>query len=246
MKPHWKWGTAIGAGVLAIGTFIVLAEEQKLTLDQVPAKAREALLKAAGGARITEIEKENEKGVEVYEAEWVVDGKEHELAVTADGKPVAENEEAEDDELTIDQVPAKAREALLKLAGDNRITEVEKEKEHGVVAYEADWAVNGREYSACVSADGEIIETEETINTNDVPEAVRAAAAKLLPGAEKLKFEKTVKIEYEISGVVNGKKREIEVSPAGASGNGEGKDGGKDDDDDDDDQDDDDAKEAGK
>lgn len=116
---------------------------------------------------------------------------------------------------SLDQVPEKAKAALMKLAGDNKILEVESEKEHGVAVYEASWKVDGREVEAEVTGDGVLLELEEGVDAQDVPEAVRAAAEQSLAGAEKIHYEKHTVVVYEAEGRVNGKAKEITVSPTG-------------------------------
>ncbi|HON67823.1 MAG TPA: hypothetical protein PLS23_15130 [Phycisphaerae bacterium] len=205
-------------GVLGLGTLAVWAvakeKEEKITIDQVPPAAREALIKAAGGATILKVERENENGVVVYEAKWTTDGVKHEAKVTAEGQPVEEEEE-EDEVITMEQVPAQAREALMKLAGAAKITKVEKENEDGTVAYEAEWLVDGKEHSAAVTAEGALVGSEETVDAKDVPLAVRQAAEKRFPNVAKLIFEKETKVEYEVTAVIDGKEHEIELTPGG-------------------------------
>jgi len=117
--------------------------------------------------------------------------------------------------VTLDQIPAKAREALQKLAGTNKIVEVEAEKEHGIQVYEAEWIADGTEVEAEVTADGVLLEMEEAVKVEAVPPAVRAAAEKALAGAPKLQYEKHTVVFYEAEGKVNGKKKEVSISPAG-------------------------------
>ena len=133
---------------------------------------------------------------------------------------------------------------MLKLAGDEKITEVTKENEDGAMTYEAEWTVQDNAHGAAVTEDGVLLELEETLNIKDVPESVRKAAEKLLAGAEKMTFEKEMKIVYEVSGTVNGKKKEVKISPAGLTRGHKGKhkDVNKDKDDDDDHEDKDDDK----
>jgi len=211
------------------------AKEVKVTLDQVPAAVREAFLKAAGDAKITEIEQEEENGVTTYEATFVANGKKKEIEVTADGKVIEEEEEADEEKeekITMDQVPAKAREVLMKLAGEGKITEVVKETDDGAVSYEAEWTIKGLSYEAEVTEEGALISSEETMDANAVPEAVRKAAAKLFPAGAKLTFTKEIEVTYEVSCTIDGKEKEIEISPAGTVDDDEG-----DDEDDDDDED---------
>ncbi|MHC4915645.1 MAG: PepSY domain-containing protein [Planctomycetota bacterium] len=83
-------------------------------------------------------------------------------------------------------------------------------------------------------------ETEEKVPLSKVPEVVKAAALKAVPGIVLTGAEKEVengKVVYELEGTVRGKKYEIEVTPEGKVLEVE-----EDDDDDDDDADDDDDK----
>lgn len=221
----------VGAAVLVVWAE---AKEEKVTLDQVPAAAREALTKAAGDAKITKIEKDDENGVVVFEATFVVDGKKKEAKVTVDGKAVKEEGEGDEDEkegeedkskeekIMMDQVPAKAREALMKLAGDAKITAVTKETDDDEVSYEAEWTVKDLAHSASVTEEGALISAEEVMNPNAVPEAVRKAAAKLFPAGAKLVFEKETKVTYEVTCTIDGKEKEAEISPGGQVEDNEG------------------------
>jgi hypothetical protein len=134
--------------------------------------------------------------------------------------------------INVDQIPAKAREALQKLAGSNPIIKVESEKEHGVQVYEAAWTADGTKTEAEVTADGVLLEMEEWVKADKVPQAVRETAEKALAGASKLSYEKHTVVFYEVEGKVDGKKKEVSISPAGKLMSQEDED--KDDDDDDD------------
>lgn len=118
-------------------------------------------------------------------------------------------------DLTLDQVPAAAREALLKLAGDNKIVSVETEKENGIQVYEAEWVARGVSIEAEVTADGVLLEMEEDVKADSVPEAVRTTAEKALAGADKITYEKHTVVFYEVEGKVAGKGKEVSISPAG-------------------------------
>ncbi len=138
----------------------------------------------------------------------------------------------DDEQISIDKVPAKAREALLKHAQGAKFTEVEREKVRGVVFYEAEWMVDGREHEAKVTADGSLVELEEEVDAQSVPAAVRKAASKAFPKSAKLTFEKKTIVLYEVEAKVDGKEREVLISPSGQVHDEH------DDDDDDDDDDD--------
>ena len=146
----------------------------------------------------------------------------------------------DEEEVTLDQVPPAVRQAILKLAGHAKITEIEREEKNGAVYYEAEWEVHGREAEATLTAGGEVIELEEEVSASDVPDAVRQLAAKKFPGDTKIEYERITMHFYEIEGKVAGRARELLVTPAGKILHGEEEDDDHDDDhDDDDDQDDD-------
>lgn len=192
--------------------------EKEITLDQAPAAVKATILKEAAGAKITEIEMETKDGKTVYEAEFMRDGEEIEIQVAPDGTLLGSKVEAEDDDeddLSIDQVPAAAREALLKLAGGAKIVKAEREREHGVVLYEAGWTKDGVEYEAAVTEDGTLVETEETIPAEKAPAAVRAAIAKHFGANAKVVVEKKMIVVYEIEAKIDGKEKELLVFPTG-------------------------------
>jgi hypothetical protein len=166
------------------------------------------------------------------------------LAVYAQEKDEkGQKEGAGEEKVALDKVPAKAQEALKKLAGSAKITEVSKESEGGMDVFEAKWTIDGRLHEAAVAADGTLVDTEEQMDVKDVPEAVRKAAAAQFPGvaADKVTYTKAVKIIYEAEAKVDGKDREVKISPTGevakhekgGEKKQEGKDEEKDEDDDD-------------
>ena len=61
-------------------------EGKKITIDQLPAAAKAALLQQAGGAQIKDIEEETKDGKAVYEAEIVANGVTTEVKLDATGK----------------------------------------------------------------------------------------------------------------------------------------------------------------
>jgi len=59
---------------------------QDVTIDQLPEAVRATVDRETKGAQITDIERDAERGQTIYEVEFVLDGKEYELDVAADGK----------------------------------------------------------------------------------------------------------------------------------------------------------------
>lgn len=221
MKRNKALLSLIGLGVVGTLTFAAWAaqeHEEQVTLDQVPAAVKATILKESAGGKITEIERETKNGKTVYEAEFLLNGKEIEVKIAPDGTLLGrevEDEGDDEDDLTIDQIPEPARAALLKLAGDAKITEAECEREHGVLVYEAGWVAGGIQYEAAVTADGALVETEETIPAKKAPAAVRAAIAKHFGANAKVVVEKKMIVVYEVEAKVDGKEKELLVFPTG-------------------------------
>jgi uncharacterized membrane protein YkoI len=139
-----------------------------------------------------------------------------------------------DEKTTLDQVPVKAREALLRLAGGAQITEVEREHKHGMVLYEAEWVVDGREVEAVVTENGDLVEMEEEIDISQLPDNIRRVVEQEFPGATSLEIERVTVVMYEIEAKVNGREKEIKVLATGKIVGREEEDDDDDDDDDDD------------
>ena len=235
-----------GLGVISTVSLVAWAEderEEEITLEQVPAAVRATILKEAAGAKITEVERETKNGKTVYEVEFLRNGREIEIKIAPDGTVLSreiEHEGDDEDDLTIDQVPEPARAALLKLAGGATINKAEREKEHGVVVYEAEWTARGIQHEAVVTADGTLIEIEEIIPVEKAPTAVRAAIAKHFGPNAKVVVERKMIVVYEIETRIDGKEKELLVFPTGRVHEDHGDDHEDDDEDDEDDEDDDD------
>lgn len=134
----------------------VKKEEKKVTIDQVPAAVKEAILKEAGKSEIKKIEEVTKGDAKVYKAEWMVDGKEVEVKLAADGKLLKKETET-----TLDKVPAAVKETIQKELGANKLAKVEEEVADGVTTYEAEWVVDGKTIELVVAADGKVVKKEE-------------------------------------------------------------------------------------
>ena len=76
-------------------------DEEQVSIDQVPVVVKATILDQAQGGTIKEIERENEDGRMIYEAEVVIDGQEVEIKVAADGTLLSkkiEDDDEDDDE----------------------------------------------------------------------------------------------------------------------------------------------------
>lgn len=73
-------------------------KEVKVTLDQVPAAAKATLEKEAEGAKITDVDKETEKGKTIYETDAKINGHNYEIKVLEDGTLLSKKLDDEEDE----------------------------------------------------------------------------------------------------------------------------------------------------
>ena len=85
--------TVLCAGALSCAPFNAQAEdkekeegkEEKVKIDQVPAAARKTLEAEAKGAKIDEVDKEEDDGKVIYEVDVKLDGHNYEIKVAPDG-----------------------------------------------------------------------------------------------------------------------------------------------------------------
>jgi predicted regulator of Ras-like GTPase activity (Roadblock/LC7/MglB family) len=152
-----------------------------------------------------------------------------------------EDEEKDDDEnvMKLNDLPAAAKAAVKKAAGDHQVTEVKSEKEYGATVYEAAWKVDGVEHEIVVTADGSVVEMEEVVAMDKAPKAVQKTAAKHFKKGTELVVEKKTIVVYSIEAMIDGKEKEILLSATGQPIEIEADDEADDDKDSDDDDDDD-------
>lgn len=130
----------------------------------------------------------------------------------------ARNDEKEQDDaqvVAMDKLPAAARNALSKLAGDAKILEVTMEDEDGMKVFEGSWKVEDVDHEASVTEHGDVVETEQAISLEAAPEAVQRAARRALPEGTEFKVEKKTIVLYEVEAKINGEEKETLVSPTG-------------------------------
>lgn len=98
-----------------------------------------------------------------------------------------------EEKLTLDQLPPAVRATIEQHAGQGKIVEAERETEHGQIVYEAEGRVDGRKLEFVVAEDGKLLPTdaedeegerdngEGVISWQQLPAAVQAALAKIVP-----------------------------------------------------------------
>lgn len=238
-----------GLSVVCALTVAALAQskEERVSLEQVPAAVKATILREAAGAEIKEIELETENGKQVYEAEFVRNGKMIEISVAPNGtlletegenggdsaksKQGAEAQEQER-EVAEAEVPAAALATLKRLAGQAKLTEFAEEIEHGSTFYEGSWKNEaGHNIDALVTPEGYIVEIEEHIPINEVPPSVLEAAKKLAGKDAQFYCEKTTVTLYELKFRKDGKRYEVLFTTDGRAVEKEIEEGDEDEDD---------------
>ncbi|MFH1732184.1 MAG: PepSY-like domain-containing protein, partial [Planctomycetota bacterium] len=119
-----RTGLSKVAGIIALAT-VVIAASQTAYAEEIalPAPAANAVKAAFPGATVSEIERENENGVLLYEVELKQNGAEIDVKVMADGTIV----EVES-KIAAKDLPAAVAKAVEKAAPGATIKEVERKE----------------------------------------------------------------------------------------------------------------------
>lgn len=230
MKRALTWlgflGLAVAVGVATAG------DAPKMSLDQAPPEARAALLKLAGGAQILAVQREKERGIELYEAEWKVNGKEAEAKVMANGDLVEMEEE-----IDAAALPEAVKAVVTKHFPAGAKIECERVT---MLVYEIEGKVNGKEKEIAVLPTGKMLgkgkekddhddgdddddggdddENEQRVSLDQLPPAVKATILAEAKGAQIKEIEREntkAGAVYEAEWVENDRQVEIKVAPDG-------------------------------
>lgn len=96
------------------------ASEKPTKIEDLPAPVRRAVTLQSRGATILELSRDSEHGTTVYEVELDIKGHTKDISIAPDGKIVAVKEE-----VLLESIPAAARAAIEKAAGNGKIVRVE-------------------------------------------------------------------------------------------------------------------------
>jgi hypothetical protein len=161
------------------GTIIEM--EAKIDKANIPDAVAKALSTAVQGAEIKAVEQKTAYFVikvvkldapeTTYEADLVKDGKQCEVKISANGtvmgksewqKPEKEeDEDANEQKVSIDQVPAAVKATIMNEAGKGTVKEIEQETKDGKTIYGADLIIDGKKFEIKVSSDGKLIDKQE-------------------------------------------------------------------------------------
>lgn len=160
------------------------AAERKVTIDQVPAKVKAAILDAVGDGELVDIGEITEGGKKYYEIEMVIDGKEYDVLFDSDGK------------------------VLKKTFEGYKSKEEGKEEEGKEDEGEEEGEEEGKSVKELV-----LMGPEKKVTIGQVPEEVKAAILKAVGDGELVDIgvftQKGGKNLYEIEMVVDGKEFDV-------------------------------------
>ena len=139
--------------------------------------------------------------------------------------------------IALTDAPKAVQEAALKVTDAASITEVDKVTVAGIAVYDVEYKRDGLKHSITFAAAGDVIEREDGIDASKLPAAVRGALQKKFKGAEIVRAESITLHSYEVTMMVEGKRRKVELFASGHIEDDDDEDDDEEDDDDDDDED---------
>jgi len=117
------------------------------------------------------------------------------------------------------ELPAAVQKAADEQSKGATVMGYSQEVENGKTLYEVELTVNGHSKDVSMDADGKIVEVEEEVAFNSLPEAVRKGLADQAHRGKIGKVESLTKndklVAYEARVVQAGKRSEIQVGPDG-------------------------------
>lgn len=144
----------LGSFLLCVSSGVGLAREAQakgLQIRDLPVAVQKTVQANLKGARIKNIGKETEDGVEQFEIETILAGRARDFNVDAKGTLLVVEEAT-----TLDAVPAAAKASILKAVAGAKLTSVETVQKPGQPAtYEVGYRdKSGRRHEAAFRADG--------------------------------------------------------------------------------------------
>lgn len=134
----------------ALALVVSASAAGKLKVSDLPEAVQKTVKAETANATIVGISKEKEDGIVQYEVETKVNGKVRDFNVDSKGKLIVVEEE-----VSIDSIPAPAKEAILKKVGAGKLGMVESVLKDGKTSYEAAYTPKtGKKTAVMVHADG--------------------------------------------------------------------------------------------
>jgi uncharacterized membrane protein YkoI len=140
---------ALAMSALVAGSALAQDSEKKVKMQDLPAAVQQAVKDYSKDAKVRGLATEMDNGKKVYEAELIVAGHSKDVTFDDDGHIVSVEEET-----TLANIPAPAREAIQRAAGKGKVVEVEMVTEGGKTFYEAQLKTGGKKSEVKVDASG--------------------------------------------------------------------------------------------
>ena len=128
-------------------------------------------------------------------------------------KGEAAEKDSKEDKISFASAPEAVRNAITRLAPCAKIGDVERGTEDGITTFEVEYTVGADKVTASVSETGEVLEIERAVTV--LPDAVKNAIAKAMPGAKVIESESIQTFMYEVVVEKDGKRQEIKIAPNG-------------------------------
>ncbi len=224
---------SVPAFVILFGAVVLVAAvvddalAKEIPVDELPPAVRATIEEHAKGDSIEEVELEEEDGRLVYNVELHQEDRETEFMVSVRGEFLGyedDDEEPEhvddldgkEEETSLDQLPAAAREVAATIVSGNAVTRVTREHEDNVILFEVEYLMDGEQHSIELSESGDLLETERVIRPEELPHAVRKELDEEFPAASLGEICATRIYLYEIEVIGgNGKRREVKLLATG-------------------------------
>jgi uncharacterized membrane protein YkoI len=130
--------------------------DEEVFLTELPDSLQAAIRKETAGATIDEITRSSDDDEPSYNVDILSNGKTRTLSFDADGALLSREED-----VALAEVPAAAQKRIQSCTAGGKLITIQKITENGVVSFDADVRQEGKLKSYSVSANGELIDSDE-------------------------------------------------------------------------------------
>ncbi len=128
----------------------------RVSLAELTAPARATVENLTVGGKVEKIDKEVEKGKEIYDVEATVNGKHMEYAIATDGSVVGT-----ETGISFGELPEAVQTVAAKYFGGTTGLDTARVEEDGKTAYEIEGKRNGKKIAATFDPAGKLVEEEK-------------------------------------------------------------------------------------
>lgn len=144
----------------------------------------------------------------------------HKIAITlAIGAVLALGASAQETRIKRVQLPPAVEKSVTKISHGATVRGFTKETDNGQTYYEAEMVVNGHSKDVSMDKNGTVVEIEEGVELNSLPQDVQQALRTKAGKGKIYKVESVTKhgkvAAYEAQVMTNGKRSEVQVGPGG-------------------------------